>query len=70
MKPADKRVLPGLVYGFIQRLTLQACGVACVKGSFDETCFTFASRKNLCMFKRMSQLLEAAQSVRIDDVDI
>ena len=70
MSPADKRVLAGLVYRFIQRLTIRACSVASVKGSFDAECFTFASRKNLRMFKRMSLLLEAAQSVRIDDVDI
>lgn len=70
MSRADRRVLAGLVYRFIQRLTVEACSVASVKGYFDATCFTFASRKNLRMFKRMSRLLEASQSVRIDDVHL
>lgn len=70
MSPADKRVLPGLVYSFIQRLTVAAGSVASVKGSFDAACFTFASRKHFRMFKRVSRLLDADAAVRVDDVNV
>ena len=70
ISPADRRVLPGLVYRFIQRLTVAAGSVAGVKGSFDATCFTFASRKHFRMFKRMSRLLDADAAVRVEDVRV
>ena len=70
ISPADRRVLPGLVYRFIQRFTVAACSVAGVKGSFDATCFTFASRKHFRMFKRMSRLLDADAAVRVEDVRV
>ena len=70
MSPADKRALPGLVYRFIQRFTLAAGSVAGVKGSFDATCFTFASRKHFRMFKRVSRLLDADAAVRVEDVNV
>lgn len=70
MSPTDKRALPGLVYRFIQRLTVAAVGVASVKESFDATCLTFACRKHLRMFKRVSRLLDADAAVRVDEINI
>lgn len=61
-------LLSGIVYRFIQRLTRQACEVAAIKGKFDEECLTFASRHNRRMFKRMSTLVEAEISSRVDGV--
>lgn len=58
----------GLVYRFIQRLTSRAIDVANVKGKYDAECYTFACRKNLRMFKRLSCLLRAEADVQIEKI--
>lgn len=64
----DADLLSGIVFGFIRRLAREACEVSRVKGKFDAECFTFACRKNLGMFKRMTTLLEAERHVRVDKI--
>lgn len=61
--PRASDLIGGIMYRFVQRLTREACTVAGIKGKFDAACFTFACRKNLRMFKRLSTLHEAKASV-------
>jgi len=62
----EQDILSGIVYRFIHRMTVQATEVASIKGKFDAECYTFACRKNLRMYKRLTRLLRAENDAQIE----